>query len=69
LKINLIEKVIGSGLFTGYIPYASGTFGSLAAIIIYLIPGFENPTIMFIAISFFLVIGAQIGSKFEKNLW
>ncbi|MBL1213649.1 MAG: phosphatidylglycerophosphatase A [Ignavibacteriae bacterium] len=66
MKLNLIERIIGSGIFTGYIPFASGTFGSLAAIIIYLIPGFENPTIMLIAISFFLVLGAQIGSKFEK---
>jgi phosphatidylglycerophosphatase A len=66
LKLNLIEKIIGSGIFTGYIPFASGTFGSLAAVIIYLIPGFENPTIMLIAISLFLVVGAQIGSKFEK---
>ena len=66
MKINVIEKTVGSVFYTGYIPIASGTFGSLAALLIYLIPGFENPTIMLIAISFFLVIGIRIGDKFEK---
>jgi phosphatidylglycerophosphatase A len=66
LKISAIEKIIGSGFLTGYIPFASGTFGSLAALFIYLIPGFENPTILLSLISFFTVIGIPIGSKFEK---
>jgi phosphatidylglycerophosphatase A len=66
LKLNLIEKIFGSGFFTGYIPFASGTFGSLAAVIIYLIPGFENPTILLLLISIFTVVGVNLGSKFEK---
>ena len=41
-QINWFEKLIGSGIYTGYISIASGTFGSLVAIIIYLIPGFEK---------------------------
>lgn len=65
VQLNLIEKIIGSVFFTGYIKYASGTFGSLAAILIYLIPGFENPTIMLIAISICSVIGFKLGTKFE----
>ena len=66
MKLNLIEKILGSGFFTGYIPFASGTFGSLAAVIIYLIPGFENPTVLLLLISLFTVIGVNLGSKFEK---
>lgn len=66
MKLNLIEKILGSGFFTGYIPFASGTFGSLAAVIIYLIPGFENPTILLLLISIFTVVGVKLGSKFEK---
>ncbi len=66
MKLNILEKIIGSVFFTGYIPFASGTFGSLAALMIYLIPGFENPTVMLIGISFFSVIGVKIGTKFEK---
>lgn len=65
VQLNLFEKIIGSVFFTGYIKYASGTFGSLAAILIYLIPGFENPTIMMFAISVCTVIGFRLGSKFE----
>ena len=67
MKLNLFEKLIGSGLFTGYIKYASGTFGSLAAIIIYLLPGFENPTVLLLAISVCTVVGIKLGSKFEKE--
>ena len=29
-QINWFEKIIGSGFYTGYIPFASGTFGSLS---------------------------------------
>lgn len=66
MKINLIEKTFGSGFFTGYIKFAPGTFASLAAVILYMIPGFENPGIMVFFISFFLVWGISLGSKFEE---
>ncbi len=64
-QINWFEKLIGSGFYTGYIPFASGTFGSIAAIIIYLIPGFEKPEIIIPAIIIFLVYGLFVSSKFE----
>ncbi|NOX19167.1 MAG: phosphatidylglycerophosphatase A [Chlorobi bacterium] len=66
MKPNIFEKIIGSVFFTGYIPFASGTFGSLAALMIYLIPGFENPTVMLIGIAIFSVVGVRIGTKFEN---
>ncbi len=66
MKINVFERTLGSGFFTGYIPFAPGTFGSLFALGIYLIPGFENPTILLILISLFSIIGIYIGSKFEQ---
>jgi phosphatidylglycerophosphatase A len=66
MKLNFLEKILGSVFFTGYIPIASGTFGSFAALVIYLIPGFENPTVMILAISFFFVLGIGISEKFEK---
>lgn len=66
MKINIFEKFIGSGFFTGYMPYASGTFGSLAALLIYSIPGFENPLILIPSIIIFTFYGIYIGSKFEK---
>lgn len=62
---NKFEFLIGSGLLSGKIKFASGTWGSLVALLIYLIPGFENPALMLLFISFFTVIGIKIGTKFE----
>lgn len=62
----MFEKIIGSGFYTGYIPIASGTFGSLAALIIYFIPGFEKPAIIIPAIVIFFFAGVFISGKFEK---
>ena len=63
--IPSIKKVIGSGLFSGYIPFAPGTFGSIVALAIYLIPPFQNINVIlsFIIIGFF--IGIPIGNYFE----
>jgi phosphatidylglycerophosphatase A len=65
-QINLFEKIIGSGFYTGYIPVASGTFGSAAALIIYLIPGFENLWIICPAILILFIYGVFVSGKFEK---
>ncbi len=67
IKINFIERLIGSGFYTGYIPLASGTFGSLVALLIYWIPGFENLLIMSIAIILFAAYGIYVGNKFDKK--
>lgn len=65
-QIRLFEKIIGSGFFTGYIPVASGTFGSLAALLIYFIPGFEQAVIIIPVTIITFVIGLYISDKFEK---
>lgn len=66
MKLNIIEKLIGSVFFTGYIKFAPGTFGSLVAILIYFIPGFENPTVMISVITVCIILGIRLGNKFEK---
>ena len=66
MKINFIEKLIGSGLYTGYIPKASGTFASFVALLMFLIPGFENPSLMIFLITLCILIGVPIAVKFEK---
>ncbi len=66
MRLNFIDKLLGSGFYTGYIPFASGTFGSVAGLIIYLIPGFEQPVIMIPAILIFSLYGIYAGSQFEK---
>ncbi len=65
-QINLFEKIIGSGIYTGFIPFASGTFGSLAALIIYYIPGFEKLWIILPAILILFLYGVFVSTKFEK---
>lgn len=65
MKINQIEKLVGSGFYTGYIPLASGTFGSIAALLIYFIPNFEKPYVIIPAILIAVVWGIRIGTKFE----
>jgi len=64
--MNIVNKTFGSGFFTGYIPFASGTFGSLAALAIYFIPGFEKPAVLIPAILLFSVYGIYLGNIFEK---
>lgn len=66
MKINIIEKILGSGFYSGYSKKASGTVASALASLIYLIPGFENPTLMLLIISFFIAIGKDIATKFEQ---
>ncbi len=66
MKLNFFERLLGSGFYTGYIPFISGTFGSLAALIIYYIPGFENPLILIPAIIIFTFYGIYVGNKFER---
>lgn len=66
-KLNFFQKLIGSALFSGYIPKVAGTMGSLVGLAIYLIPGFENPTIMLIGIAVLTVAGIDLGTKFEET--
>ena len=65
MRLNFFDKLLGSGFFTGYIPFIPGTFGSIAALIIYYIPGFENPYILVPAIIIFAIYGIYVGNKFE----
>lgn len=65
MRINFIEQAVGSGLYTGYIPIASGTFGSMIGLLIYAIPGFEQPLIIIPAIIIFSIWGKFIGDKFD----
>jgi len=66
MKLNFIEKLIGSGFYSGFMPKAPGTYGSVVALLFYLIPGFENPTFLLTIITFFTIVGVGIGTKFES---
>lgn len=66
-KVNIFIKAIGSGLFSGYIPFASGTFGSLVGLLIYLIPGFSSVHTLIIATILAFIIGVFVSEKMSKR--
>ena len=66
MRINFLEKLIGSGLYSGYSPVASGTVASLVALLIYFIPGFEQLYLIVPVSILFLLYGISLGTKFEK---
>lgn len=66
-KINWFEKIIGSGFYTGYLPFASGTFGSLAALLVFfIIPKSEDYRVIIFLIILFSILGFLIAGKFEE---
>lgn len=43
--LSFVTRLIATGLFVGYVPWASGTFGSLLGCAIAFLPAFENPLV------------------------
>ncbi len=60
-------KLFASGLYTGYIPVASGTLSSVIAAVIYFIPGFESPFVIGLVILLVFVLGVKASSIMEKR--
>jgi phosphatidylglycerophosphatase A len=44
--VPLLPRMIASVGFLGYLPWATGTFGSLAGLAVYMIPGVEYPAVL-----------------------
>src|SRR5512140_3499102 len=44
-RLSFLTRLIATGLFVGYVPWASGTFGSLLGCAIAFLPAFENPLV------------------------
>lgn len=68
MKVTRDEIVLATGFYTGYIPIAQGTFGSILATFIYCIPGFENPWFLIPMTIITLIYGVKVCSKMEKLL-
>ncbi len=69
-KAPFFSRLIATGFFSGYIPWASGTFGTITGIIIYLVPGVENPSVLepLIVLGFFIgVFTSHQLALFEGN--
>jgi phosphatidylglycerophosphatase A len=66
-KVSFPVKLIASGLFAGYIPVASGTFGSLVGMLIYLIPGFSDFPVNIIALAAGFALGVAVSESMMKR--
>jgi phosphatidylglycerophosphatase A len=65
-NLDLLTKFIGSGFFTGYAPFASGTVGSAAALLFFLIPGFTALYVIIPSTILLFLLGGFIAGKMEK---
>jgi phosphatidylglycerophosphatase A len=64
-KPSTPTRMFASGIFTGYVPAASGTLGSALAAAFYFIPGFESPFIIGLVILLVFVLGIEASSLME----
>jgi phosphatidylglycerophosphatase A len=62
-QLSFLTRLIATGLFSGYIPWASGTFGSIVGVLLYLIPGVERTGILIILIVAGFVAGVITSAK------
>jgi phosphatidylglycerophosphatase A len=74
-KIPFLANLIATGLYSGYIPWASGTFGTIVGILFYLIPGANDPLVLsiMIAAGFFVgvwtsrIVAAIVGHQLTRT--
>lgn len=69
-KIGFFNNIIGSGLYSGYFPFASGTVASLIACLVFFIPGmniFLLGLIIFIMFLVGIVASSDMMKKFGKD--
>jgi len=62
-RISFLTRLIATGLYSGYIPWASGTFGALVGLIIYLIPGVSGSFSLGILIVVFFFVGVATSNR------
>jgi phosphatidylglycerophosphatase A len=67
-QIPFLTKLVATGLYSGYAPIAPGTVGSIVAIAVYFLPGFEQPIVMSAIIFIIFIIGTAVSSSMEKTL-
>ena len=62
-KVDFFSIFLSSACYTGYIPVASGTFGSLFGLMFLLIPGFYNPVILLTLSLIFFFVGIAASER------
>lgn len=65
---NFLIKFFATSFFTGYAPYAPGTFGTLIGVIIYLLFNYtvKSQIVFFIFAIIYFIFGVFISDKAEK---
>lgn len=67
IKVDFFSMILSSGLFVGFIPKASGTFGSLFALMFFLIPGFLESMVLLPIIIASFIIGVFVSGNMIKR--
>jgi len=67
VKIDFFTMLIASALFTGYFPVASGTVGSLLAVLLVLIPGFYSPVVLLTLSLIFFFVGIVVSNRMMQR--
>ncbi|MBM4158936.1 MAG: phosphatidylglycerophosphatase A [Ignavibacteria bacterium] len=57
VRVDFFSRMFSSGLFIGYVPFASGTFGTAFALIFFLIPAFHNHVVLSVVFIASFIIG------------
>ena len=66
-NVDIFSIVFSSGFFVGYIPFASGTFGSLFALLFFFIPGFSEVLVLSITIILVFIVSIFTLEKMVKR--
>jgi len=67
VKIDFFTMFLASAMFTGYFPVASGTVGSLFAVLFILIPGFYSPVVLITLFLIFLFAGIVVSDRMMQR--
>ncbi|MFQ6116326.1 MAG: phosphatidylglycerophosphatase A [bacterium] len=65
--MSLIPRIIATGLFVGYAPFAPGTVGSLVGLFLYWTVPKRDSVLSVLAIVFLLFVGVWAATEVEKE--
>jgi len=66
-KPDIFSVIFSSCFYIGYIPFASGTFGSIFGILFFLINGFTDPVILIPVILLSFIVGIYTSGVMMKR--
>ncbi len=64
---SFLVRFFATGFYSGYAPFAPGTAGSAVGLLIYWIPNFENPVILFAGFVVMFFVGVVVSGKMERS--